>query len=190
MQPTADVFIGVDVAKSTLSACTHDSSAHQELANEQLAIQVWLKALPHQAVIAVESTGRYHQLLVNLVHASGRRVFVLNARDVFFYAKALGARGKSDRTDAQVIARYLAEHHRLLRAWAPSTAMQARLQELLRCRTGVAIKRTSLRQVLHVLLQALRGGSERDCRGDERQGSACRYRLHRHRRPRFSQAAF
>lgn len=152
MQQT-EFYVGVDVSKATLRCAVHGRAGGQELANEGNAIRAWLAGLPAQALIATESTGRYHQVLVQLAHASGRTAFVLNARDVFFYAKALGARGKTDRTDAQVIARYLAEHHRSLKPWVPASALQARLHELLRCRAAVANKRSALGQ-------ALRGVSE------------------------------
>lgn len=153
MQHTEEVFVGVDVAKASLSTYIHGRTGRCDLSNDEDGIAVWLATLPKRAAIAVESTGRYHQLLVRLAYASGRRVFVLNARDVFFYAKALGARGKSDRTDAEVIARYLAEHHASLRNWEPASDEQDRLQQLLRCRSGVVSKRESLRQVLHEVQQ-------------------------------------
>lgn len=143
-----EAFIGVDVAKSTLSSCIHGLAAQHDLSNDEASIQQWLATLAAHASIAVESTGRYHLAVVALAHASGRRAFVLNARDVYFYAKAMGARGKTDRTDARVIARYLAEHHAVLKPWAPSTAAQQQLHELLRCRAGVTSKRMSLRQLL------------------------------------------
>ena len=153
MQQGQRIFVGVDVSKASLSVCLHGQSRHLELANEEPAVLEWLQTLQRHALIAVESTGRYHQLLVRLAHASGRRVFVLNAGDVYFYAKALGARGKSDRTDAQVIARYLAEHHESLREWEPAAQLQEQLIQLLRCRAGVASKRESLRQVLRAAPQ-------------------------------------
>jgi transposase len=163
MQHTDLVFIGVDVAKATLSACRHGTKQLQGLANEQSAVQAWLDSLPRQALIAMESTGRYQQLLARLAHASGRRVYVLNAQDVFFYAKGLGARGKTDRKDARVIARYLAEHYRELKAWAPASSSHEQLRELLRCRAGVADKRASLRQLLREVadLDGLRLAIER-----------------------------
>jgi transposase len=142
------MFVGVDVSKRTLSICIHGSENRRDLPNEEAAIVAWLATLARTALIAVESTGRYHQRLVRLAHASGRRVYVLNARDVYFYAKALGARGKTDRTDARVIVRYLAEHHGALRAWMPAGAVQERLQQLLHCRAGVASKRSALVQML------------------------------------------
>jgi transposase len=148
MQQSQEPFVGVDVSKSSLSCSIHALPGSCEVANERTAIMTWLATLPPGALIAVESTGRYHQLLVSLAHASGRRVFVLNARDVFFYAKALGARGKSDRSDARIIARYLAEHHESLHSWTPAAHAQERLTKLLRCRAGVTAKRESLRQVL------------------------------------------
>lgn len=148
MQPTQPVFVGVDVSKATLSVAIHGSKTRHELSNEAHAIGAWLDTLPLDVAIAAEATGRHHQLLIRLVHASGRRAFVLNAADVFFYAKALGARGKTDRKDAQVIARYLAEQHTQLRPWAPTQEHLAKIEELLRCRAGVATKRSSLRQLL------------------------------------------
>ena len=47
-----------------------------------------VKSLPAGSAVAVESTGRYHQLLVAQAHALGMPVFVLNAREVD--AKAMG----------------------------------------------------------------------------------------------------
>src|SRR5690606_32061309 len=135
-------------SKATLRCAVHGRAAGQELANDDPAIRAWLAGLPDEAMIAAESTGRYHRSLVQLAHASGKTTFVLNARDVFFYAKALGARAKTDRTDAQIIARYLAEHHRSLKPWVPASALQARLHELLRCRAAVANKRSAPGQVL------------------------------------------
>lgn len=142
------VFIGVDVAKDSLVICICGLAKSQVVANEERAIKGWLKTLAPRAVIGMESTGRYHQSLARLAHEAGLRVYVLNAKDVYFYAKALGARGKTDPGDAQVIARYIAEHHAALHAWAPGTAAELRVQELLQRRARVAVHRASLRQVL------------------------------------------
>lgn len=143
-----EVFIGVDVAKDTLVSCVCGVPKAQVVANEERSIKGWLETLVPQAVIGMESTGRYHQSLARLAHGAGLRVYVLNAKDVYFYAKALGARGKTDPGDAQVIARYIAEHHAALHAWEPGTAAQQRVQELLQRRARVAVHRASLRQVL------------------------------------------
>lgn len=57
-------------------------------------------------------------------------------------------RGKTDRTDAQVIARYLAEHHTRLRPYCPPTAVQAEIDRLLEQRWNATTKRVAMCQSL------------------------------------------
>jgi transposase len=151
------VFVGVDVAKAELVAAVHNQAGCRSIANEADAISAWLRELPDGAVLAVESTGRYHQLLAALAVASGRQVFVLNARDVYFYAKALGARAKTDRVDAHVIARYVAEQHARLRPWQEPHALLSQVQALLGQRWTAVSKRTALRQSLQGCDAAIAG---------------------------------
>ena len=146
MQP--DPVFGVDVAKATLVVSRQGGSAHQCVANEPAAISAWLRQLPAAAAIAMESTGEHHLLLARLAHHSGRVVYVLNARDVYFYAKGLGARGKTDRLDAQVIARYAAEHQAALHPWKPGSAAEVAVQTLLQRRAQVTVHRNALRTTL------------------------------------------
>lgn len=140
------VFIGVDVAKAELVMAVHGQDGCRSVANDASAINTWLRELPAGAALAMESTGRHHQLLATLAGAAGLQVFVLNARH--FYAKALGARAKTDRVDAHVIARYLAEQHTHLRPWQVPHALLSQVQCLLGQRWTAVIKRTALRQSL------------------------------------------
>ena len=137
---------GADVAKDELVVAMHDHSHVRAVANERKAIDTWLGAMPKGSVVAMESTGIYHRLLAQLAHDAGMQVYVLNARDVHFYAKALGARGKTDRVDAALIARYAAEHHAKLHAWQPGDPAQRRVEELLDRRATLTTKRESVRQ--------------------------------------------
>ena len=86
------VFVGVDVAKAELVVARHGQTGSRTIPNQAQAISAWLRELPDGACLAMESTGRHHQMLASLAQAAGLQVFVLNARDVHFYAKALGAR--------------------------------------------------------------------------------------------------
>lgn len=142
------LFVGVDVAKAELVTATHETGVGCVLPNRVSAIDGWLHTLPAGTVIAMESTGSYHRLLAQRAYAAGLTVYVLNARDVYFYAKALGARSKTDRVDARLIARYVAEHHLRLHAWQPGVGSHALVQELMLRRTAVVAKRTALRQTL------------------------------------------
>ena len=139
---------GVDVAMDGLVVQTVGEAAPQCVGNNQRAIRAWLRQLPEGSVVAMESTGVHHQLLARLAHAAGMRVYVLNARNVYFYARGLGVRGKTDKADAAVIARYVAEHQQKLYQWQPAPAELTRIDELLRRRAVVVAKRDSLRQSL------------------------------------------
>lgn len=142
------IFIGVDVAKAELVISTHTHNQLQSVPNNVAAITAWLGTVAPHAYIAMESTGRYHGQLAHLARQAGFHVYVLNARDVYFYAKALGMRGKTDRLDCQVIARYLAEHHASLHEHCPGSAVTQLLHELLSRRAKVATQFSAVRQVL------------------------------------------
>lgn len=139
--------IGVDVSKAELVIALDAERRPCSIANDAASISKWLREIPAQALIAMESTGRYHGLLAHLANQAGFKVYVLNARDVFFYARALGTRAKTDGVDARVIARYLAEHHARLHPWQAASSLQERLRELLTRRAQVVVHRSALRQV-------------------------------------------
>jgi transposase len=150
---TESFFIGVDVASAHLDICRHGHSAVRRLPNTLASIDSWLATLPAATQLAMESTGRYHQLLAQRAHAAGLRVYVLNPRDVRAYANGLGQRGKTDRLDAQVLARYIAHEHAELRAWQPLPEHVQQLQELLCRRAGVVKQQQALRMSLADLPQ-------------------------------------
>lgn len=137
---------GVDVSKDKLVVECLGKKGVRCFGNCAGDIRAWLRELPRGSIVAMESTGRYHQLLARLAHAAGMRVFVLNARRVHFYAKSLEVRGKTDRVDAGVIARYVAEHGDKLHEWHPACRTHSRIDELIRRRALVVVKRESLRQ--------------------------------------------
>lgn len=139
---------GVDVAKDELVVEHLGDKAVRRLANNASSIRPWLRSLPKGSVVAMESTGRYHRLLAQLAFEAGMRVYVLNARNVYFYAKGLGMRSKTDRVDTGVIARYVAEHQDKLHPWGPQQSLPSRPEELIRRRALVVTKREALRQSL------------------------------------------
>ena len=73
---------GVDVAKAELVISTDpDSNAVRSIANNEQAIAAWLQTLAASSVVAMESSGIYHQLLAQLAHAAGARVFATASGD-------------------------------------------------------------------------------------------------------------
>lgn len=142
------LIVGADVAKAELVVGCAGHNEVRHIANRAQEIDTWLGELPAGSIVAMESTGVYHRLLAARAHAAGMRVYVLNARDVHFYAKAMGTRGKTDRVDAGVIARYVAEHHAQLRPWRPTEPAHGRIEELVRRRGVLVTKRDAIRQAL------------------------------------------
>jgi transposase len=145
MQTAWDV--GVDVAsQSVVVASAGRDFAPHSVGNERGALRRWLQALPAGSRIGMEATGAYHQLLAELAHAAGMTVYVLNPRDIKKYAEGVGRRGKTDRLDAEVIARYVAHEHAELHVYAPRSAAAERLEQLLKRRAKVVQLQVTLAQ--------------------------------------------
>lgn len=144
-----DVFIGVDVSRDMLDIAGSPGHKHLLVGNQQREIHQWLKSLPAHSCLAMESTGRYHQLLAGLARAAGLHVYVLNPKRVWYAARGDGRRSKTDRIDAQVIAKFLRDHIEDLHEWLPGTALQNELAQLERRRHCVERHCTAMALSLH-----------------------------------------
>ncbi len=123
--PTIVLDIGADVAKDEIVvACSEGSFPVRKLENQRTALRAFLKGLPQGSRIGMESTGIYHELFAGLAHQLGFIVFVLNPKDARHYAKGVGMRGKTDRVDAELLARMVAKEHADLHAGVPPTPEQ------------------------------------------------------------------
>lgn len=144
MQPFLNV--GVDVAKDdVVVACATGSFPVHGITNQRAPLLAWLKSLPADSRIGLESTGSYHELLADLAHAQGHTVFLLNPLDTRHYARAMGNRAKTDRVDAELIARLIAQEHAHLRPYTPPTANQRRLDRLIRRRAKIVRIKSTLK---------------------------------------------
>jgi transposase len=150
MQTILDLGSDVD-SRSIVIACAAHSFAAQRIANERHAIRAWLRDVPCGSRLGLEATGSHHELLADLAHAAGLQVFVLNARDVRRYAQGVGRRGKTDRIDAAVIARYVAREHAELHAYTPPSKQQRALSRLIKRRAKLVVIKGSLTQSLRGL---------------------------------------
>jgi transposase len=142
------LIIGIDASKEELVIATWPASVVVRVQNTPDAIGCWLKSVPPEACLGIEATGRCHLALANLAVHEGRSVFVLNPRDVHYYARSIGQRGKTDRMDAQVIARYVAHEKERLRAYSTPPAALSAIETLLRQRAQVTAACVALRQSL------------------------------------------
>jgi transposase len=141
--------LGADVdSRFIVIACAAHSFAPQRIANERAAIRAWLRSVPRGSRLGMESTGSYHELLADLAAAAGLQVFVLNPRDLRRYAQAVGQRGKTDRIDAEMIARYIAREYDKLHAYVPPSKQQRALARLINRRGTLVVARGTVMQSL------------------------------------------
>src|SRR5262250_2400038 len=147
--PSVALNIGADVGKDEIvMACAERSFAPRKIHNQRAALLAFLQGLPKGSRIGVESTGSYHELLAQLAHKGGFVVYVLNPKDTRHYAKAMGLRGKTDRIDAELIARLIAHEHPKLHPWIAPTAEQRQIDRLLKRRAKVSRIRAALTESL------------------------------------------
>lgn len=147
MQSILDLGADVD-SRYIMVACAAGSFRPYRIANDRKAILAWIKGVPRGSRLAMESTGSYHELLADLAHQARLQVFILNARDVRKYATSVGRRGKTDRLDAEVIARFIAREHTGLHAYVAPTKAQRTLAQLMRRRAKLVQTKDSVRQSL------------------------------------------
>ena len=150
--PAVVLNIGVDVAKHEIVvACSESSFPVRQIANQHAAVLAFLKNLPVGSRIGVESTGSYHELFAEAAHQLGFLVFLLNPKDTRHYAKAVGLRGKTDRVDAELLARMIAHEHTQLHAWVPPTPQQREMDRLIKRRATLVALREAAAMSLHEL---------------------------------------
>ena len=139
--------LGADVdSRSIVIACSARSFATLRIANERKSISAWLRSVPRGSRLGMESTGTYHELLAELAAKAGLQVFVINARALRRYAQSLGRRGKTDRLDGEVIARYVAREHDDLHAYTAPTKEQRTLACLMKRRAKLVELKAALTQ--------------------------------------------
>ena len=151
--------IGVDVAKCWLDIYVSELGELERIENTEGAIEEWLRGLPGSARIAIEATNRYHELFIERAHAQGHCIYVIDAFRLSRYRDAVGHRAKTDRHDAELLARYLQQEHEHLQWWQPRDPRHTRLWRLLKRRATLVQTKTRLRQSLADL-----GGLDADTR--------------------------
>ena len=138
-----------DVSKRELVIAVYPGEVGiKRIANQEAAISAWLDTLLAGSVIGMEATGTYHRRLADLAYERGFLVYVVNPRDVYYYARGMGSRGKTDPSDAKLLARYVAHERAHLHSYVPPTALYERLTTLLERRALLVRTRQALTQSL------------------------------------------
>jgi transposase len=126
--------IGVDIAKQKFDVAAFAGGKYKSkvFSNDRTGIErfcQWLEryADPH---VCLEATGRYGEALATALADAGIRVSVVNPARIAAFAKTELTRGKTDKSDAKLIARFCAVHRPP--AWEPPPRNLRELQMLVR----------------------------------------------------------
>jgi len=136
-------FVGIDVSKDSLDVHILEPRTSFRCSSNQKGRTALLEKLPAPGtcLIVLEATGRCQRPLVADLAAAGHAVAVVNPRQIRDFAKALGILAKTDKIDAQVIARF-AERIRP-RPMVETHERQTQLNELITRRRQLLEHRTA-----------------------------------------------
>jgi transposase len=103
-----ETYVGIDIAKHDFELACEPQQEHQHFDNDAKGIRTATKFLQQRQpdLIVMEPTGGYEWPLVAELQAAGLPVAVVNARRIREFARAAGQLAKTDKLDAQVIARF------------------------------------------------------------------------------------
>lgn len=142
-------WVGVDVSKKKFDLyferpdgrCRRKAFANH--AEGFTALLAWGKAQGldwTQTGVCLEATGNYSKPLSKALHEAGAYVAIENPARIQAFARTLGVRVKTDRADAELIARYATQH--APRRWLPPTPQEERLQALVGRLDDLIVMRT------------------------------------------------
>jgi transposase len=102
--------VGIDVSKERLDVCSLPGGEVFCVANDQAGIDTLLARLllegARPELVVLEATGRYERPAAAAIAAAEIAVAVVNPRQTRDFAKATGRLAKTDKIDAQILARF------------------------------------------------------------------------------------
>lgn len=97
----------------------------------------------------MEATGVYYRPLAYALHRAGFAVYVVNPLQVRAYARSLLTRNKTDKADARLLARFLAQYRADLTPYEPLPEALYLASLLVRFAEGLNTQRTASLNRLH-----------------------------------------
>jgi len=147
------MFIGIDVGSKFLDlAATPTAPAlPRRVANTAEGIATLIAALTPLAPtrVVLEATGAYHYPLLAALLVAELPVSVVNPAQIAAFRTSRLGRHKTDRADAQLLARFAELHAGELRRATPDEPDLAQLRTLVRYRDDLVAQRTAARNRQH-----------------------------------------
>lgn len=141
------MFVGVDISRSRLDVAIADELL--QFPNTYDGIAALVSRLPADAAVLMEATGVYYRPLAYALHRAGFAVYVVNPLQVRAYARSLLTRNKTDKADARLLARFLAQYRADLTPYEPLPEALYLASLLVRFAEGLNTQRTASLNRLH-----------------------------------------
>ena len=110
MVSSANVYVGVDVSKARLDVASRPTGGLFEVADDQAGIDSLVGRLQRSsappALVVLEATGGLERPVAATLAAAQIPVAVVNPRQARDFARATGGLAKTDRMDAEILARF------------------------------------------------------------------------------------
>lgn len=145
---TSPRVFGCDVGQDTLVVFDSQTGQYTELANQPAALAAFVTTLGPDSLVVCEATGGHEAALLAATVEAGVPAHRADARKVKAFIRSLGRLAKTDRIDAQGLARYGRERADQLVRWQPPDADRQALQSLVRLRRELVAQRTAHQQRL------------------------------------------
>jgi transposase len=102
------IFVGIDVSKAQLDVAIGPTGQRESVSNDKGAIKALVNRLGKvgPALIVLEATGGFERQVMHALVCAELPAVVVNPRQVRDFAKATGQLAKTDRIDAEVLARF------------------------------------------------------------------------------------
>jgi transposase len=134
--------VGIDVAKASFDLSTQKPDGKRKdlgkVPNTDAGIaraMRWIADYAPGATVCMEATGVYHEPLAEALVGQGLTVYVVNPAQISAYGQSELSRTKTDRTDAQLIMRFLLAQRaaaKPLTPWQPLPPAQKQLRAMVR----------------------------------------------------------
>jgi transposase len=145
-----DLYFGIDVSLDELVSGNKDRGV-EKTPNRTRDIDGFLGTLPEGAILGIESTGGYGELLANRALKAGFVVYILRPDKIKKFREAGPVRSKTDAIDAVVIRDYLATWIKKLHPYSPLPKLEANIRRLSRTRDRLVQKIADLKKTLRSL---------------------------------------
>lgn len=103
----SNFYIGLDVSKSFVDIYILPEKIHFQISNDRNGLKTLLKKIKNKQGLAVlEATGGYEKLAAETLHQAGINTVVANPRQIRQFARSMGYLAKTDKLDAEILAKF------------------------------------------------------------------------------------